>query len=359
MATKKPKKSPFKICGHEIAAGTRFSFDLRVPDLYVQNDLTIPIHVINGRMDGPVMFVSGAVHGDEILGVEIIRRVLMSKQVDRIKGTLVAAPVVNIFGFLNQSRYLPDRRDLNRSFPGSEKGSIASRMAHLFLNQIVAPCTHGIDLHTAAINRENLPQIRADTNDPVVEEMARAFGVPVIVNSQLIDGSLRNAASGVDVKMIVYEAGEALRFDETAIRAGVNGVLRVMRSLGMLRTQQRKTAPRQRLKEPTISRVSRWVRAPQSGIHRSVTRLGMAVNKGDQLGFIADPLGANETPVEATSSGIVIGRSNLPLVTEGEALFHVASFEQPNDFVAEQIDRVEEVMDEVNARSEFDEPPIV
>jgi len=361
MPGKKSKKPPFEICGHEVAAGSRFSFDLRVPDLYVHNDLTTPIHVINGRMDGPVLFVSGSVHGDEIMGVEIIRRVLMSRQVQRIKGTLVAAPVVNIFGFLNQSRYLPDRRDLNRSFPGSEKGSIASRMANLFLTQIVEPCSHGIDLHTAAINRENLPQIRADTSDPEVEKMAKAFGMPVIVNSQLIEGSIRNAAADIGVKMIVYEAGEALRFDETAIRAGVRGVLRVMRSLGMLRTRQRKAPPKSdaRLKEPTISQGSRWVRAPQSGIHRSVTRLGTEVNKGDKLGFIGDPLGETETPVEATSSGIIIGRSNLPLVTEGEALFHIATFEEPHDFVAEQIDRVEEVMSEVTARSEFDEPPIV
>ncbi|MEK9820549.1 MAG: succinylglutamate desuccinylase/aspartoacylase family protein [Gammaproteobacteria bacterium] len=354
----KTGRADFEIFEHRIAAGSRHSFDLPVPDLYVHNDLAIPIHVIHGRRDGPVLFVSAAVHGDEILGVEIIRRLLASKQLSRLRGTLVAAPVVNIFGFLNQSRYLPDRRDLNRSFPGSEGGSIAARLANLFLTQIISRCTHGVDLHTAAINRENLPQIRADTLDPEVEAMAKAFGLPVIINSELIEGSIREAAADVGVKMVVYEAGEALRFDETAIRAGVNGVMRVMRHLGMLLPARISTA--KKLKTPTVSSKSRWVRAPQSGIHRSITPLGAVVHKGDAMGFIASPLDVEDSPVLATTSGVVIGRSNIPLVTEGEALFHVASFDLPDDVVAERIDAVEEVLDQVvNASDLQEEPPIV
>jgi predicted deacylase len=227
------KRADFEICGRLIPAGTRLAFDVPVPDLYVHAELSIPIQVIHGKRDGPVLFVSGAVHGDEIMGVEIVRRLLGSKRLRNIRGTLVAVPVVNIFGFLNQSRYLPDRRDLNRSFPGTEKGSIAARLANVFITEIVSRCTHGIDLHTAAVNRENLPQVRAETDDPHVEAMARAFGLPVIVNSSVIDGSLRSAAGDLGVKVLVYEAGEALRFDETAIRGGVNGVIRVMDHLEM------------------------------------------------------------------------------------------------------------------------------
>lgn len=352
----KAKRKPFEIDQHQIAPGSRFSFELSVPDLYVHANLSIPIEVVHGRNDGPVLFLSAAVHGDEIVGVEVIRRILASKQLKSMRGTLIAVPVVNIFGFLNQSRYLPDRRDLNRSFPGSERGSIASRLANLFLSQVVAQCTHGIDLHTAAIHRENLPQVRADTSDHEVLAMAKAFGLPVVVNSGLIEGSLRAAAAQMSVKMIVYEASEALRFDETAIRAGVNGVLRVMREIGMLRKSR--SNPAKTLKVPTVATQSRWVRAPQSGIHRSITPLGAVVEKDSLLGHISSPLGENEVPVTASHDGILIGRSTNPLVTEGEALFHIASFRQEHEVVAEQIDLVEEVLDEV-LDSVLDEPPIV
>ncbi|MFN3237722.1 MAG: succinylglutamate desuccinylase/aspartoacylase family protein, partial [Pseudomonadales bacterium] len=252
-------KSAFRIYDREVQPGSRVSFDLKVPELYVHSDLSTPVHVINGKREGPVLFISGAVHGDEIIGVEIVRRVLASKQLRNLKGTLIAIPVVNIFGFLNQSRYLPDRRDLNRSFPGSAKGSIASRMANLFFEQVVEKSAYGIDLHTAAINRENLPQVRANVEDAEVEGMARAFGLPVIVNSGLIEGSLRASAGEVGVKMIVYEAGEALRFDEKAIRAGVNGVLKVMQHLGMIRKSSRRSAA---TAEPTLTNQSSWMRAP-------------------------------------------------------------------------------------------------
>ncbi len=347
-------KSPLRIYDREVQPGSRISFDLKVPELYVHSDLSTPVHVINGKREGPVLFVSGAVHGDEIIGVEIVRRVLASKQLRNLKGTLIAIPVVNIFGFLNQSRYLPDRRDLNRSFPGSAKGSIASRMANLFFEQIVMLCSHGIDLHTAAVNRENLPQVRANIEDPEVDAMARAFGLPVIVNSGLIEGSLRKSAGDVGVKMIVYEAGEALRFDEKAIRAGVNGVLRVMQNLGMIRKSRRNLIGA----KPTLTNNSSWMRAPQSGIHRSIVGLGAWVREGEPLGYIADPLGNNEAVVSATKGGVVIGRSNIPLVTEGEALFHIATFDAAAK-VAERIEQVEENLGSDMIAAMPTEPPIV
>ena len=150
-----------------VKAGQKKIFDLPIPNLYTHTALGLPIHVIHSKLDGPVMFISAALHGDEINGVEIIRRVLNVRAMSRLRGTIIAVPVVNLFGFINQSRYLPDRRDLNRSFPGSEKGSMAGRLANLFLKEIVAQCTHGIDLHTAAIHRDNLPQVRAYLNGAV------------------------------------------------------------------------------------------------------------------------------------------------------------------------------------------------
>ncbi len=348
----KVNRPSFEIAGETIAAGERGVVEMTVPDLYIHTNLTIPVHVVHGKKDGPVLFISGAVHGDEIMGVEIIRRVLSLKRLRFLRGTLLAVPIVNVFGFLNHSRYLPDRRDLNRSFPGYEKGSIAGRLANNFITEIVSRSTHGVDLHTAAVNRENLPQVRGAFADRAVLDMAKAFGLPVIVNSDEIEGSLRHAASSLDVKVIVYEAGEALRFDEVAIRGGVNGVIRVMEHLGMLVKRKRKG-----LRLPTLTKNSRWVRAPQSGIHRSLVALGSWVKVNDPLGYIADPLGGNEQPVLATSNGVVIGRSNIPLVTEGEALFHIASFNGSGDKVVEQLDKVEAVLDGV--KDVADEPPIV
>ena len=242
-------------------------------------------------------------------------------------------PVVNVHGFLDQSRYLPDRRDLNRSFPGSAKGSIAARMANTFIEEIVSKADYGIDLHTGAINRSNLPQVRADLSDSRNLELAKVFGAPVIVASKILDGSLRQCASERGFPMLVYEAGEALRFDELSIRAGLRGVLKVMRHLGML-PQNSAAKPT----APVIADATSWVRAPASGIVSSKVDLGTRVVEGQALAVIGDPLGEAEMKVIAPFDGIVIGRNNLPLAHEGDALFHVASFKS----VAQAETKVEE-----------------
>ncbi|MGB5541537.1 MAG: succinylglutamate desuccinylase/aspartoacylase family protein, partial [Gammaproteobacteria bacterium] len=187
------------------------TINLPIGRLYTYDNLTMPIEVVNGRRGGPRLFVSAAIHGDELNGVEIIRRLLRHSALQRLRGTLIAVPVVNVHGLLHRSRYLPDRRDLNRSFPGSSRGSLAGRIADLFMREIVANCTHGIDLHTGAVHRENLPHIRANLDDPATLELARAFGVPVLLNSDLRDGSLREAAMEAGIPMLLYEGGEALR----------------------------------------------------------------------------------------------------------------------------------------------------
>lgn len=346
--------SALKINGTVIRPGQRRLIELAIPDLYTHTSLNIPVQVINGRQDGPRLMVSAAVHGDEINGVEIIRRLLNLKVLDRLRGSLVAVPVVNVYGFINQSRYLPDRRDLNRSFPGSESGSLAARLAHTFLNDIVAHCTHGIDLHTGAIHRENLPQIRAYLDSEEIRRMAQAFGAPVVLHSNLVDGSMRQALYERDFPIIVYEAGEALRFSEVAIRAGVQGIVSVMRDLGMLPRQKRKG----KTYEPLVARNSTWVRAPQSGILRMVVPLGAQVDKGQLLGVISDPFGEREENVEATVSGIVIGRVNIPLANEGEALFHIAHFRRA-DGLQDHLDSFQEEMDPASDDHLPPEAPIV
>jgi predicted deacylase len=293
--------------------------------LYSHAPMNLPVQVVCGRREGPCLFVSAAVHGDEINGVEIIRRLLRLSLLKNLRGTLLSVPIVNVYGFVNHSRYLPDRRDLNRSFPGSEKGSMAARLADLFLREIVDKSDYGIDLHTGAIHRDNLPQVRANLDDKDTARLARAFHVPVLLNADIRDGSLRAVAAEKGIPMLLYEAGEALRFDEHAINSGVKGVVSVMRELGMLPKPRRAKKP----SEPMLARSSNWVRAGRSGIHRVTATLGTRVKKDQVIGIISDPFGAQELEVKANCAGIIIGRSNLPLVNEGEALFHIARFHSP------------------------------
>ena len=316
--------APFTINGVRIAPGERRTINLPIAKLYTHTSLAMPVQVLHGRQPGPQLFVSAAIHGDEINGVEVIRRLLRLPILERLRGTLVAIPIVNVHGFLDRSRYLPDRRDLNRSFPGSEQGSLASRIAHLFMSEIVARCQYGVDLHTGAIHRTNLPQIRANLDDEQTLHLAQAFAAPVLINANLRDGSLRQAALEQGVRMLLYEAGEALRFDEASIRGGVSGLLYVLRALRML--------PRPLLRRkpltPVVARSSSWVRAPESGVLRALVRLGARVERGDLLGVIADAFGEHEVPVVAPADGIIVGRTQLPLVHEGEALFHLARFHE-------------------------------
>jgi predicted deacylase len=352
---KRTAQLPFRLGDTEVAAGSRQTLELPMGNLITHTELHMPVHVIHGRRPGPRMFVSAAIHGDELNGIEIIRRLLTTPQVRRLRGTLIAVPMVNIHGVIQHSRYLPDRRDLNRSFPGSPEGSLAGRVAHLFVETIVRPCTHGIDLHTGAIHRSNLPQIRADLDDDETARLARAFGTPVIINSALRDGSLREVAAGMGIPMLLYEAGEGLRFDELSIRAGVKGILQVMRMLEMLPHSSR---TRKQAVEPFVARSSSWTRAPESGIMRTIKPLGARVEEGEELALIADPFGENELPVLAHQGGIVIGRTNLPLVNAGDALFHIARFARPSR-VATQVEAFQETHQESDPVDNALDPPIV
>jgi len=338
MNRQRLKNKPISVGGQEIGPGEHKIVDLPVAGLYTHTQLTMPVHVVNGRHAGPTLFLTAAVHGDELNGVEIIKRVLKLTALKRLHGCLLAVPVVNVFGFLNRSRYLPDRRDLNRSFPGREKGSIAARLANLLAKEIVEKSNYGIDLHTGAVDRTNLPQIRADLSNRDVLELAQAFGTPVIIDSNLRDGSLREFAAEKGIPMLLYEAGEALRFDELSIRAGVRGVSRVMRALGML--PPRKTAGGRI--DPVQCGQTTWVRAPGSGIVRTECRLGERVRSGQALASISDPFGGVEIEVPATASGLVIGRSISPLAHEGDALFHLARFDDVKGAV-QTVDEFHEV----------------
>jgi len=334
-----------------VKGGERRTIELPLAAMVTHNDVEMTVHVICGKNPGPVLFVCAAIHGDELNGVEVIRRLLKQKQLQRLSGTLIAIPIVNVHGFLNNARYLPDGRDLNRSFPGSSKGSLAARIAHTFLNQIVRQSTHGIDLHTGARHRANLPQLRADLSNEEVQRMAGAFDVPVIIDSKIRDGSLREMCDEAGIPILLYEAGEALRFDELSIRAGVRGIINVMRELKMLPHKQHRIHN----KKPLISRNSTWARAPHSGILRALVPLGAHVVKDSILGIIADPLGTSEYHVTAPEEGIVIGRTYLPLVHEGEALFHIAHYDSRSEKILSQLEAFQERYDsELNPDQPFD-----
>jgi predicted deacylase len=315
------RRAPFEIGTYKIAPGARQTVDLPVSVLSDHTPVTMSVHVIHGRREGPVLFVSAAIHGDEIIGVEIARRLLRSATIDGLRGTLLVVPIVNTFGFLNHSRYLPDRRDLNRCFPGGPSGSLAARLADLFIREVVGRADFGIDLHSAAIHRTNMPQIRVSTSQEKTLKLAEAFGAPVIILSKLRDGSLRQAAQKKGVDILLYEAGEGLRFDELSARAGVAGILRVMHEMGMI---SRRVASRARTK-PLRTTSSSWQRAPVGGLIRVFKGTGETVSEGDVLGVVADPFGEVETELKSEYSGLIIGRTNLPVVNEGDALFHIAS----------------------------------
>lgn len=324
----KPKTAsasePFEINGTVVPPGERRRIEIRVARLPTETWISLPVEVVHGRRPGPRLWLSAAVHGDEVNGIEIIRRVLASVDPATTRGTLVAVPIVNVFGFVSQSRYLPDRRDLNRSFPGSPHGSLAARLAHLLMREVVRKCTHGIDLHTGSAHRANLPQIRADLDDPETRRCAETFDVPVIMHAQVRDGSLRQAAARLGVTCLLYEGGEALRFNDEAIRAGMRGVLRTMSALGM--RQAKLSAPRHRT---AVLRESRWLRAPRGGILHLDTQLGANVERGRILGNVSDPYATRSLALRAPFDGVVIGISKNPLANQGDAVVHLGRADPP------------------------------
>ncbi len=330
--------SDFMIGGVSVAPGEHKTIDVRVAPMYTHDDLSISLQVVRGKRPGPTLFISAAIHGDEINGVEIIRRVLQHRSLSGIRGTLIAIPIVNVYGFLNHMRYLPDGRDLNRSFPGSAKGSLTGRVAHTFVDEIVGKCTHGIDLHTGARHRSNFPQIRADLDNKEAFAMTEAFGAPLAIDAKIRDGSLRECAGDAGIPVILYEAGEALRFEEMYIRAGVKGIINVMRRIEML--------PRSRSQKPPtaliVSDQTSWLRSPESGILRTFVPLGAKVEAGQVIAMVADPLGTSEIPVVAHANGVVIGRTNLPLVYEGDAIFHIAQYGRKVGTVEKQVEEFHE-----------------
>ena len=340
MSKKEPRPpadraAAFNFAGGSVAPGSRAAFDLPISKVSSGNEVRLPVRIVHGAKPGPVLFVSAAIHGNEITGVEVVRRLLKKISPKRLSGTLVCVPIVNVYGFVGNSRYLPDRRDLNRSFPGSQSGSLASQLAYLFRTEIIERADFGIDLHSAAVHRTNLPQIRISPDCAKAEKLAFAFGAPAVITSPLREKSLRKVALDAGVEMLLYEAGEGLRFDDFSIRTGVNGIMRVMCAMDMLRSKRlEKPMP-----TPARSSRSTWLRAPRGGVCILAAHAGAIVSKGQLLARVGDPTSDEEETVRSPIDGIIIGHATLPIVNQGDALLHIAEVKR-FDTVAGRVDEI-------------------
>ncbi|OGT39790.1 MAG: hypothetical protein A3F12_04505 [Gammaproteobacteria bacterium RIFCSPHIGHO2_12_FULL_38_14] len=317
----------FTLAGNQIEPGTKKIIHFPVPNINMQLKLDIPVHVFHGKKPGPKLFIVGTIHGDELNGIEILRRVHQYIRIKELSGTIITIPVVNIYGVIMQSRYLADRRDLNRSFPGAKKGTLAARLAHGLIEHVVSHCDFGIDLHTGALGRLNMPQLRVDFNTRGAKEFALSFNTPVILESKQRDGSLRQAASELGIPLLVYEGGEAHRFNELCIRAGVRGILNVLNHLKMLKLKKYSI---NRKLIAIITNTSRWLRAPVSGLVQPMGDIiARAVKKNEVLAQIHDPFLINPSvELIAPFDGIVIGQALRAMASEGDALYHLASFKK-------------------------------
>lgn len=312
-----PLRAPFLVGDHSVDAGTRRNLSLPVARSPIQAFLEMPVMVAHGLRPGPRVFLSAAVHGDELNGLEIIWRVMEALRPKRLRGTVVAVPIVNVFGFSAQSRYLPDRRDLNRSFPGTARGSLAARVAYQFQTEIMAGCDVGIDLHTGSLMRSNYPQVRANLEDPETYALAEVFGAPVMMHAAERKGSLRRAAVAAGIRCLLYEGGEGQRFDHRAIEIGVAGIHRVLGYLGAVPVPSGPT--------PTTRRLGRssWVRATRGGLVHLEVAPGDVVDARADVGRIVDVYGKRVARLKAPFDGVVLARANNPLVHKGDAVIHV------------------------------------
>lgn len=310
------------IGGRKIRRGSVEQIFLRVSEYYTATPVNVPVTVIRGVDAGPSVFLTAAVHGDELNGVEIVRRVMTGFTPDQLRGTLICVPVVNRVGFLTHTRYLPGRRDLNRYFPGDPNGNAAARTAHTLFTEIVARSKYGVDLHTASVGRTNLPHIRADMSDEKVRRMARAFGTEIVIDFPGPPRTLRAAATRAGVPTIIFEAGETFRFQRAMVARGVAGVRNVLADLGMT------SDPVKEARFQVIVKVSEWVRSMRGGIADILVRPGEIVYAGDEMAVITNPFGREVSSVRSPLTGLIIGITTVPMVNPGDAICHVAKLEK-------------------------------
>lgn len=311
-----------------IPPGSNKTVEIQVARLLSGTLIHMPVHVFRSENPGPTILLSGGLHGDEVNGIEVVRRMISLGIFEHIHcGTVVALPIINVYGFLFFSREVPDGKDVNRSFPGSAQGSLAAQVAHTLSIKILPVVDMGIDFHTGGASRTNYPQIRYAPEDAQAIHMAQAFQAPISMSSSLISGSLRACGHEMGVPIIVYEGGESLRLEEKAVKEAIRGTKRFLHSLGMLskapKTHGIKDRDRVSKKSPRHIAGNTWVRAEASGLFSFERQSGQAVREGELIGRIRNPYDSYTVKVFSPMDGFIVGHNNIPLVHRGDALFHI------------------------------------
>lgn len=315
------KAKPLNIGNATIQPGERITLGLPTPEISSYISMHVPIHVVHGKQEGPVLLISGALHGDEMNGIDIVHHLLKTKALKGLKGTLIAIPAINVYGLMTLTRNLPDRRDLEGSFPGTESGSFAGRLAHYFSKEIFSVATHCIDIHTAGAHQYSLPQVLTDLDNEQAAQMARAFQPAVVEDDKSHRGLLWQNEQGVPT--IIYESGEPLRMDERSIRTGYRGILRVMQSLEMIKISSRAVF------QPVVVKKSEHLYAPASGLCHFTKKVGATVKKNERVARIYDPFGtAREFEITSPITGVITTKNTLPLVNEGDLILKIAPTER-------------------------------
>jgi predicted deacylase len=318
-------KSSIVLLGKTIAKGKGYQLNLDIAKLHTRTRIQVPIIVERGQKDGPTLLITGGIHGNEINGIEIVRQLISKKYNLPDRGMVICIPVVNVFGFLNQERQFPDGRDLNRVFPGSARGSLASRFAFHIIKEVAPMVDYCIDYHTGGDSRFNVPHVRINKDDPDSLVLAKEFGAPFIIQSARRDKSFRETMHKLNKKVLLFEGGKSLHIDTHVTQAGLSGALRVMHHLGIRNFEKELDQFEDNLHQSVLINNSKWVRAKYSGMFHTTTKLGSKVKKGEVLGSISDPFGYFERNIKASHSGYVICINEAPIVNQGDAIFHIST----------------------------------
>ena len=316
------EKEVLHILGKKVALGESAKVSFSVAKLHTQNTIEVPVIIERSKKPGPTVLITAGIHGDEVNGVEVVRQII-SKGINKPKkGTIICIPVINVFGFIHMDREFPDGRDLNRVFPGAKSGSLASRVAHKLMTEIVPHADLILDFHTGGADRFNAAQIRIIKNEVILDELAQIFGAPIIYYTKNLNKSFRNTCYKLGIPMLLFKGGKSFHIDNTVTNTGVNGTKRILNHLGMLNRKFKVSKP----KKNCIKILdSKWIRANHSGMFKATVNVNTVVKKGDVLGHITDPYGSFNHFVKAPNSGYIFNVNESPIIYQGDAIFHIST----------------------------------
>ena len=315
-------KDILEILGEKVALGESATVTFEVAKLHTRNTLDVPIIIERSKKPGPTVLITAGIHGDEINGVEIVRQII-AKGINKPKtGTIICVPVINVFGFLNMDRLFPDGRDLNRVFPGSANGSLASRVAHFVIKEIIPHVDFVMDFHTGGADRFNAAQVRIIQGDKNLKKLAQIFGTPFVLYSKHLSKSFRGTCYKLGIPVLLFEGGKSFNIDNTITNTGVNGAKRVLNHLDMLNTKFKVSKPK---KSGVFISESKWIRAKYSGMFNPAIKINSYVTKNDVIGHITDPYGSFNHFVKAPNNGYIFNINESPIIYQGDAIFHIST----------------------------------